>query len=61
MSVADEADGHSTHISPQSAMVKVSLNDTVLAESEETVVVEGNHYFPPESIQTPLFVKSETR
>jgi len=22
-------------------------NDTVIAESDDTVVVEGNHYFPP--------------
>lgn len=25
-------------------------NDAVLAESDDTVVVEGNHYFPPESV-----------
>ncbi len=25
-------------------------NGVVLAESDETVVVEGNHYFPPESV-----------
>jgi uncharacterized protein (DUF427 family) len=25
-------------------------NDVVLAESAETIVVEGNHYLPPESI-----------
>ena len=27
-------------------MVKASLNGVVLAESDNTVVVEGNHYFP---------------
>jgi uncharacterized protein (DUF427 family) len=26
-------------------------NDVVLAESNDTVVVEGNHYFPPESLR----------
>jgi uncharacterized protein (DUF427 family) len=26
-------------------------NGTVLAESEETIVVEGNHYFPPDSVR----------
>ena len=26
-------------------------NGTVLAESDETIVVEGNHYFPPESVR----------
>jgi uncharacterized protein (DUF427 family) len=25
-------------------------NEAVIAESDETVVVEGNHYFPPESV-----------
>ncbi|MBI9052930.1 MAG: DUF427 domain-containing protein [Bacteroidales bacterium] len=31
-------------------MVKVLLNGNIIAESNETVVVEGNHYFPKESI-----------
>lgn len=26
------------------------LNNTVIAESDDTVVVEGNHYFPPGSL-----------
>jgi uncharacterized protein (DUF427 family) len=26
-------------------------NDKVIAESDQTVVVEGNHYFPPECVQ----------
>jgi uncharacterized protein (DUF427 family) len=30
-------------------------NDTVLAESDKTVVVEGNHYFPPESLKQEHF------
>jgi uncharacterized protein (DUF427 family) len=32
-------------------MVKAIWNDTIIAESDDTVVVEGNHYFPPESVQ----------
>ena len=32
----------------------------VLAESDETVVVEGNHYFPPEAVRREFFVPSET-
>ena len=32
-------------------MAKAIWNDTVIAESDATVVVEGNHYFPPESIR----------
>lgn len=35
-------------------------NNTVLAESDETVVVEGNHYFPPDSIRAEYFRPSET-
>jgi uncharacterized protein (DUF427 family) len=28
-------------------MMRAVWNGTVLAEAERTVVVEGNHYFPP--------------
>lgn len=34
-------------------------NDVVVAESDDTVIVEGNHYFPPESLKTDYFVASE--
>ena len=30
--------------------MKAIWNDTVIAESDETHVVEGNHYFPRESV-----------
>ena len=32
-------------------MVQAIWNDTVIAESDETVVVEGNHYFPRASVR----------
>lgn len=32
-------------------MVQAVWNDAVLAESDETVVVEGNHYFPRASVR----------
>ncbi len=35
--------------------MKAVFNGTVIAESDETVVVEGNHYFPPESVDTEFF------
>lgn len=35
-------------------------NGQVLAESDDTVVVEGNHYFPPESVNRKFFSDSET-
>ncbi len=33
---------------------------TVIAESDETVVVEGNHYFPEESLRREHFRPSST-
>jgi len=32
----------------------------MLAESDQTVVVEGNHYFPPGSVNRDLFGESST-
>ncbi len=34
-------------------------NGAVLAESDRTVVVEGNHYFPPESVDERYLRPSE--
>jgi uncharacterized protein (DUF427 family) len=31
--------------------MKAIWNNTVIAESEDTVLVEGNHYFPEESLK----------
>ena len=42
-------------------MVKASLNGVVLAESDNTVVVEGNHYFPPDSVNTSVLTQSDTQ
>lgn len=30
--------------------MKAVFNGSVIAESDDTVVVEGNHYFPPSSV-----------
>lgn len=35
-------------------------NNTVLAESDDTVIVEGNHYFPPDAIRLEHFRPSDT-
>ncbi len=35
-------------------------NGKVIAESDDTVVVEGNHYFPRESVDDTVLVDSET-
>ena len=42
-------------------MPKAIWNGAVLAESDKTVVVDGNHYFPPESINRGYFRDSENR
>jgi uncharacterized protein (DUF427 family) len=41
-------------------LMKAMWNETLLAESGHTVVVEGNHYFPPDSIKKELFRRSDT-
>jgi uncharacterized protein (DUF427 family) len=40
--------------------MKAIWKDQVIAESEDTVVVEGNHYFPPDSIDRSFFESSDT-
>jgi uncharacterized protein (DUF427 family) len=35
-------------------------NGTVLAETDKTEVVEGNHYFPPDSLHLEYFQESNT-
>jgi uncharacterized protein (DUF427 family) len=38
--------------------MRATLNGTVIAESDATIVIEGNHYFPPESIKREHFAES---
>jgi len=40
--------------------MKAIWKDTVLAESNDTIVVEGNHYFPPQSLNQDYFQPSHT-
>lgn len=40
--------------------MKAIWNGAVLAESDDTVVVEGNHYFPAESLSREYFAPSGT-
>ena len=42
------------------SIMKATWNNTVLADSNDTVVVEGNHYFPPESVNKEYFQESAT-
>jgi len=41
--------------------MKAVLEETVLADSDDTVVVEGNHYFPPESLKKEHLEASDHR
>jgi uncharacterized protein (DUF427 family) len=40
--------------------MKAIWNNTVIAESSDTVVVEGNHYFPAESVKAEYLRPSST-
>lgn len=39
--------------------MKAIWRGQVIAESQDTVQVEGNHYFPPESLKDDFFVASD--
>jgi uncharacterized protein (DUF427 family) len=39
--------------------MKAIWNGVVIAESDNTEVVDGNHYFPFDSIKSEYFVKAE--
>jgi uncharacterized protein (DUF427 family) len=41
--------------------IRATWNGAVLAESDATVVVEGNHYFPPADVRAEFFESSGTR
>jgi uncharacterized protein (DUF427 family) len=41
-------------------MPKAIWNDLVIAESSDTVVVEGNHYFPRSSLREDVLHPSDT-
>ena len=40
--------------------MRATWNGAVLAQSDDTVVVEGNHYFPREALDERLFTESDT-
>jgi uncharacterized protein (DUF427 family) len=40
--------------------MKATWNGAVLAESDKTIVIEGNHYFPPDTINQEYFQNSST-
>jgi uncharacterized protein (DUF427 family) len=40
--------------------VRATWNGAVIAESDDTVVVEGNHYFPAGAVRREYLVESDT-
>ena len=40
-------------------MAQAIWNGAVLAESDQTEIVEGNHYFPPDAIKKEYFKDSD--
>ena len=40
--------------------MKATWNGTVIAQSDDTVVVEGNHYFPADSVKSEYLRPSDT-
>lgn len=49
--------GHTQRVE---ALMKAVWNGTVIAESDDTVIVEGNHYFPRDSVKADLVRDSAT-
>ena len=42
-------------------MVQAIWNDVVIAESDETIVIEGNHYFPPSAVKRDLLADNSSQ
>lgn len=42
-------------------MVKAIWNDEVIAKSQNTIIIEGNHYFPPQDVRRDYLGASDYR
>lgn len=40
--------------------MKASWNGATIAESDQTIVIEGNHYFPPDAVNRDYLQPSST-
>ena len=40
-------------------MIKAACNDAVVAESDDTVLLDGNHYFPRDAVNSAFLRDSE--
>jgi uncharacterized protein (DUF427 family) len=41
--------------------MKALWNNQIIAESNDTIIIEGNHYFPPKSVNKKFLKHSETK
>jgi uncharacterized protein (DUF427 family) len=41
--------------------MKATWNGHVIAESNDTIMIEGNHYFPPDSVKPGTLSDSDTQ
>ncbi|PXX59281.1 uncharacterized protein (DUF427 family) [Nocardia tenerifensis] len=41
-------------------MAKATWQGHVIADSDDTIIIEGNHYFPPDSVRTEFLQPSQT-
>ena len=41
--------------------MKAIYNGTIIAESDETIVIENNHYFPPDAVHHDFLKASDHR
>ena len=41
-------------------MAKAIFNNTIIASSDDTILLEGNHYFPPDTVQMEYLKFSDT-
>jgi uncharacterized protein (DUF427 family) len=55
-----DSEAHGAEWVNTGGMATARWNGEVIAESDETVVVEGNQYFPPSSVRTEFLTPSET-
>jgi uncharacterized protein (DUF427 family) len=40
--------------------MKAIWKDTIIAESDDTKAIEGNHYFPPETVKKEYLKTTDT-
>lgn len=46
---------------PARNLVRALWNGEIIAESDQTIVIEGNHYFPVESVASAKLLASDTK